>query len=94
MDPNQRLYLVSIRPLEKDEAATAITDLFPMNQTAYGTPRAFKAMIANIATSNQTALQRMNGTVSFQDGNGNKLCTASLVNNASFTGVQARNPVD
>ena len=56
-------------------------EVYPANQTAYGTPRRFRAMIANIATSNNTALQRLNGTVSFQDGLGQALCNASIVNN-------------
>jgi len=60
--------------------------------TPYGTPRDFKALIANIATSNSTALQKMNGLLTFQDGNGNQLCNATLVNNSTLSGRQVGSP--
>jgi len=60
--------------------------------TPYGTPRDFKALIANVATSNSTALQKMNGLLTFQDGNGNQLCNATLVNNSTLSGRQVGSP--
>ena len=68
-------------------------EVYPPNQTAYGTPRRFRAMIANIATSNSTALQKLNGTVSFQDGLGQALCNASIVNNQTAFKSQVTIPV-
>ena len=68
-------------------------EVYPPNQTAYGTPRRFRAMIANIATSNDTALQKLNGTVSFQDGLGQALCNASIVNNQTAFKSQVNIPM-
>ncbi len=59
--------------------------VYPLNQTAYGTPRLFKAMIANVATSNTTAVDRMTGTLTFQDGEGKQLCNATLANNETMS---------
>ena len=67
--------------------------VYPANQTAYGTPRSFHAMIANVATSNNTALQKLNGTLSFQDGLGQALCNASIVNNQTAFKSQVTIPV-
>ena len=64
--------------------------VYPLNQTAYGTPRLFKAMIANVATSNTTALEKMTGTLTFQDGEGKQLCNATLANNNTMSGTQVR----
>ena len=62
--------------------------VYPDNQTAYGTPRQFKAMIANIATSNTTSQQKMNGTLTFLGNAGQSLCNATLNNNATMSGTQ------
>ena len=64
--------------------------VYPLNQTAYGTPRLFKAMIANVATSNSTALEKMTGTLTFQDGQGQQLCNATLANNNTMSGMEVR----
>ena len=62
--------------------------VYPDNQTAYGTPRRFRALIANIATSNATAEQKMNGTLTFLGNAGQTLCNGTLDNNVTMTGVQ------
>ena len=64
--------------------------VYPPNQTAYGTPRSFQAMIANVATSNTTALEKMTGTLTFQDGENRQLCNATLANNNTMSGTQVR----
>lgn len=62
--------------------------VYPNNQTAYGTPRHFRALIANIATSNNTALQKMNGTLTFLANSGQDLCNGTLNNNGTMSGMQ------
>ena len=61
--------------------------IYPNNQTAYGTPRHFRALIANVATSNNTALQKMNGTLTFQANSGQGLCNGTLTNNSTMSGA-------
>ncbi len=62
--------------------------IHPNNQTVYGTPRHFRALIANIATSNTTALQKMNGTLTFLANSGQDLCNGTLNNNSTMSGMQ------
>ncbi len=66
--------------------------IYPDNQTAYGTPRHFRALIANIATSNATALQKMNGTLTFLANSGQNLCNGTLNNNSTMSGMQVEPP--
>ena len=57
----------------------------PTGTTPYGQPRVFSATVVNAGLGQSN--QQYSGNITFEDANGNVLCTAPAINDNSLLGL-------